>query len=186
MHVLDLSERDLRVLVVNDDVVVPTLLAIERPDLVVDEVTRAVDVMPAIRASMPDAVVIDRSLPDADGVDVIRRLRCGGPTQQLPVLVAGKVIGSYEQSVLLRAGADGWLSTPFDSEQLVQAIRGLLALAPAELRVRRQRHLDQLVSSGSTPGLTDLPVVIAPVAEAAAVRRRRWWRKEATVEARGA
>lgn len=163
---------ELRVLVVDDDVAVPTLLAIDRHDLVVDEVARADAVSAAVRRAVPEAIVVDRWLPGCDGLDVVRRLRMAPATRQLPVVVAANRVEAGDESAALRAGADAVVSKPLDSGALVEVLHRLLALAPAELRVRRQRHLDLLRTTGSSPHVDDLPVLAV-----AGSGLRRWRRR---------
>ncbi len=94
--------------------------------------TRRAEIMAALReAPLPDLVLLDVHLPDANGFEVLARMR------QHPVLKAMPVIlltaEATREGVLkgLQAGADGYITKPFEPEQLVAAVREVLGLAGA-------------------------------------------------------
>ena len=70
-----------------------------------------------------DAVILDRMLPDIDGVEVLRRLRSSG--QDVPVLML-TALGTVEHRVGgLDAGADDYLGKPFAFGELLARLRAL-------------------------------------------------------------
>ncbi len=75
------------------------------------------------RAVPYDLLILDWSLPDADGVSVLRRLRGSGFTVPVLMLTARGTIG--ERVTGLRAGADDYLVKPFDFEELLARLEAL-------------------------------------------------------------
>jgi|TARA_R100000049_G_C1951606_1_gene99850 DNA-binding response OmpR family regulator len=70
-----------------------------------------------------DVIVMDRMLGDADGLDVIRRLRgCGIST---PILMLSALGRTSERAEGLEAGADDYLAKPFEAIELVARVRAL-------------------------------------------------------------
>ena len=71
-----------------------------------------------------DALVIDRTLPAMEGVDLVRRLRSRGITTPIMLLTAR---GTTEDRVEgLDAGAEDYVVKPFDSDELLARLRALL------------------------------------------------------------
>lgn len=71
-----------------------------------------------------DVIVLDRMLPDRDGLDVCRQLRQKGI--QTPILMLTG-LGAIEERVTgLNAGADDYLPKPFEFDELVARVRALM------------------------------------------------------------
>lgn len=71
-----------------------------------------------------DAIILDRMLPELDGLSVLRSLRAAGRTVPVLMLTA---LGSVDERVRgLRAGADDYLVKPFSFEELIARIEALL------------------------------------------------------------
>jgi two-component system copper resistance phosphate regulon response regulator CusR len=75
-----------------------------------------------------DAVVLDRRLPDGDGLTLCARWRAAGIGT--PVLVLTALDGTAAVVDGLRTGADDYLTKPFASAELVARIEALLRRAP--------------------------------------------------------
>jgi len=113
-----------RVLVVDDD---PQLTRALRISLRASgyEVVTAADGHAALReaaAQRPDLVVLDLGLPDLDGTEVLVGLR---PWFAGPVLVLSARVDSRDKIGALDAGADDYLSKPFDMGELLARLRAL-------------------------------------------------------------
>jgi two-component system OmpR family response regulator len=77
-----------------------------------------------------DVILLDRMLPDLDGVEVIRLLRARGVDTPILMLTA---LGTLDHRVSgLDAGADDYLSKPFAFRELLARIRALARRAPAQ------------------------------------------------------
>jgi len=75
------------------------------------------------RASVPDVVVLDLSLPGTDGLEVLRAARAEGlPTPVLIVTARGTV---GDRVLGLNSGADDYLPKPFDLDELEARVRAL-------------------------------------------------------------
>ncbi len=119
-----------RVLVVDDE---PQLLRALRINLRARdyEVDVAADGTAALRragAWHPDLVVLDLGLPDLEGIEVIHGLR--GWTE-VPIIVLSGRAGSRDKVEALEAGADDYVTKPFDIEELVARIRAVSRRAPS-------------------------------------------------------
>ncbi|GAA1581434.1 response regulator transcription factor [Kribbella karoonensis] len=72
----------------------------------------------------PNAVVLDLGLPDADGRDVCLALRAHGV--DAPVLMLTALSGLHHKVSGFEAGADDYLTKPFDVPELLVRVRALL------------------------------------------------------------
>jgi len=74
-----------------------------------------------------DAIVLDVLMPDIDGLEVCRRLRASG--DKTPVLMLTARIEVEDRVAGLDAGADDYVTKPFDLEELLARLRALLRRA---------------------------------------------------------
>jgi CheY-like chemotaxis protein len=82
-----------------------------------------------IRQHSPDLVLLDGNLPDLDGSEVLRRIRSDPATADLPVIVVSADGSPQRVSALMAAGANEYLTKPFDFEHLDHLITDLTAVA---------------------------------------------------------
>lgn len=125
-----------RILIVEDD---PTLRLVIRDNLESEGylVDVAEDGGRAVRQSQiitPDLVVLDLTLPDHDGLEILPILRLQG---QVPIIILTARTQQAEKLKGLRLGADDYITKPFDPEELLARIRAVLRRArPALTRIR--------------------------------------------------
>ena len=81
----------------------------------------------------PDLVLLDVSLPEMDGTEVLRRIRADGGLRDLPVIALTAHAMTGDREKYLAAGFDDYVSKPIlDEALLLEAIRKSLArTAPA-------------------------------------------------------
>ncbi|MCK9363783.1 MAG: response regulator transcription factor [Syntrophales bacterium] len=119
----------IQVIIVDDHPVVrrglKQIIAAEQDMQVVGEAENAREALRVIRHIPCDAVVLDITLPDTSGLDVLNQLKHERPT--LPVLIMS--IHDEEQYAVrvLKAGASGYLMKNSIPEELIQAIRKITA-----------------------------------------------------------
>ena len=70
-----------------------------------------------------DVIILDRMLPDLDGMTILRRLRESGVGT--PVLMLSALGRTIDRAEGLDAGADDYLAKPFEAEELLARLRAL-------------------------------------------------------------
>jgi DNA-binding NarL/FixJ family response regulator len=98
----------------------------QEPDLrVCAEVDTAREAMAIIEQSPPDVAVIDITLPGADGLELTKSLRA--QDYKFPILVISMHDESLYAERALRSGANGYIMKQEVAENIVEAIRRVLA-----------------------------------------------------------
>ena len=89
----------------------------------------------------PDVIILDLSLPDADGLELLRQLR---QNSEIPVLIHSTRSDEIERIIGIEIGADDFLPKPCNMRELLARTRGLLRRAQrtnSPLRNGEQRRL---------------------------------------------
>ncbi|MGC9319482.1 MAG: sigma-54-dependent transcriptional regulator [Armatimonadota bacterium] len=114
------------VLVVDDDATMLETIRLALEDLgcTVEAVSDGASAAEAAVAGEPDLLVLDRMLPDADGVELLARLRAGGVGSPAIIITAHPSVESAVDA--LGHHVTHYLAKPFAPEELVARITELL------------------------------------------------------------
>ncbi len=104
----------------------------------VSVVTTADEVLAECASNPPDLVVIDLVAPRGHGFDVCRRLKDQPKTRFIPVVIVTSENDRHERLAGIDAGADDFVSKPFDVMELRARIKSLVKL---------KRYTDELESA---------------------------------------
>lgn len=80
------------------------------------------------RPPVPDLILLDVMLPDADGFDILQRVRQHPVLKDVPVIM---LTGKATREAVLKGiagGADGYITKPFEPDALLRAVRTVLGL----------------------------------------------------------
>jgi two-component system KDP operon response regulator KdpE len=136
-----MNEDKPSILVVDDDQNIRRLLRISLASQAhsVIEAATGQDAISKAKSDKPDIVVLDLGLPDMDGVDVIHLLR---QWTQIPIIVLSVRGADKDKIDALDAGADDYLTKPFNTGELSARIR-------VALRRVGQPQIEPIFASGN-------------------------------------
>jgi excisionase family DNA binding protein len=84
-----------------------------------------------VKEYRPDIIVLDVMLPDINGKEVCHRVRADTTLEDVRILCISGMIEEDKIQELRLAGADKFLHKPFDIDELIDEMCGLLEIEPA-------------------------------------------------------
>ena len=144
----------MRILVADDDPAVRDSLrrSLTFNGYEVTTVPDGAEALEALARSRPDAVILDVSMPNLDGLETCRRIRANG--DDLPILMLTAREEVRDRVMGLDAGADDYLAKPFALEELLARLRALL---------RRSRRSDRAPAGDEESALVFADLRLDPV-----------------------
>jgi DNA-binding response OmpR family regulator len=85
-----------------------------------------------VKAHDPDLLVLDVMMPKMDGLEVARRLKADVMWSRTPILMLTALAGVDDQVQGLEAGADAYMSKPFDLREMGARVKALIRAARRE------------------------------------------------------
>ncbi len=121
--------RPRRILIVDDDEDLRILArkTLARGPNVILEASGGDEAMQLIKSEKPDLVLLDLLMPAPNGFDVLRWIRAGGETREVPVVVLTAQGDEDSVRTCFELGATDYLVKPFTSPQLDVRVRSTLA-----------------------------------------------------------
>lgn len=117
-----------RILVVDGDsetvAVVTYTLALEGYD--VSTAMTGEDAIQSVSAERPDLIVLELSLPDISGLDLVKRLRSGQATNSIGLVMLSSKCAESDRIEGLTAGVDDYVGKPFSPAELVLRVASVL------------------------------------------------------------
>jgi putative two-component system response regulator len=132
------SKQKARILVIDDEpivrITIEGLLQFENVDLIFAE-----DGMSGLRLAnqfIPDAILLDLMMPDMNGYEVCKNIRANSALAEVPLIMITAADSREARLEGLSAGADDFLTKPFDSLELRIKVMNIL-------RLNRFRHIKE-------------------------------------------
>src|SRR5213082_2533844 len=121
--------------------------------MTVVEAATGAEALDFLATDRPDLVVLGRTLPDMDGLELLPRLK-SSELDFLPVLIASHRSETAERVRGLQLGADDYLPRPCDPAELLARAKALLRNKQTHDKIRKlQVSLEQMVVSDPLTGL---------------------------------
>ena len=94
-----------------------------------------------IASAAPDLVLLDIMMPGMSGYDVCKQIRANDTTRLLPVVMLTALSDLSDRIRGIDAGADDFLSKPFNREELLTRVRSLLRIKKLYDDIETKNHL---------------------------------------------
>ncbi len=128
-----------RILIADDDELIAELAS----EVLIDAghacgwVTSAAAAWTCVQKKRPDLLLLDQGMPGESGITLLRRLRRSPELYDLPVMMFTAMHGDEDKAQAIFAGAQDFLSKPFEPFDLVRRVNRQI-----RLRGDRPRHVD--------------------------------------------
>lgn len=123
------------------------LYALENNQMECRGFANAASFFSGLEEEIPDLVLLDIMLPGVDGFTVLRRLKSGEATMNIPVIIISAKTQEFDRIHGLDAGADDYMTKPFSVLEMISRIKAVLrrvgTLKKTELKVEElELHTD--------------------------------------------
>ncbi len=116
------------VLVVDDSPSMRSMisLTLDQAGYKTQETNDGVEALAVAKSNRFDLIITDINMPEMDGIQLIKELRCVEQYKFTPILVLTTESGNNMKMKGKEAGATGWIVKPFDPGKLLSALARVL------------------------------------------------------------
>ena len=114
-----------RVMTVDDSATVRQVLQVTLADAGYDvvEAVDGADALTKLSEEAVDMLVTDLNMPNVDGIDLIQQVRQKPGNRFMPIIMLTSVSQPEKRNAGKAAGASGWITKPFNPDQLLAVVR---------------------------------------------------------------
>ena len=103
--------------------------------------SNGIEALERARIHKPDLILLDLMMPEMDGFEVIKNLKQTPNMRNIPVIMLTARAQAHERIEGLSAGADDYITKPFELEELKLRIESILA------HTRKTKYINPLISA---------------------------------------
>ena len=117
------------VMVVDDSLTVRKFTGrlIERQGYTLMVARDGVEALEKLQETLPDVMLVDIEMPRMDGFEVVRHVRAGSTTRDLPIIMITSRTADKHQDFAREIGVDAYLGKPYQEEELLARLTELVA-----------------------------------------------------------
>ncbi len=123
-------QRPPKILVVDDEMAVHRLLSayLQKNDFIVENCLHSQDIVSSVESFQPDLILLDLMMPELDGISATKRVRNMTLSSYLPIIMLTAKKEVRDLVTAMEAGADDYITKPFEFEELMARIKNMLRL----------------------------------------------------------
>lgn len=124
-----------RIYCVEDDANIRELIcyALKTNGFEVEGYECAADFFAGMESALPELILLDIMLPDMDGMEILAKLRAGGVTKDIPVIMLTAKSSEIDKVRGLDSGADDYITKPFGVMELISRVKAVLCRADVRM-----------------------------------------------------
>ncbi|MEK7204571.1 MAG: response regulator, partial [candidate division NC10 bacterium] len=124
-----------RILVADDSVTIQKVveLTFSKEDFVLIPVRSGEEAIRKAKEVQPDLILLDLVMPDKNGYEVCTALRAEPMLRAVPIIMLIGTFEAFDKEQGLRAGANDFLTKPFESQALISKVKQLLFARTVDL-----------------------------------------------------
>src|SRR5574341_1750170 len=124
-----------RILVADDSVTIQKVveLTLSKEDFVLIPVRSGEEAIRKAKEVQPDLILLDLVMPDKNGYEVCTALRAEPVLRSVPIIMLTGTFEAFDKEQGLRAGANDFLTKPFESQTLISRVKQLLFARTVDL-----------------------------------------------------
>src|SRR3990172_9325630 len=117
-----------QMLLADDSITIQKVIALTfaGEDYKITAVDNGADAIEKAREIKPDIILADVMMPQKNGYEVCQTLKNNPELRSVPILLLAGTFEPFDEEEANRAGADGYIIKPFESQILVQKVKDLL------------------------------------------------------------
>jgi diguanylate cyclase (GGDEF)-like protein len=135
-----------KILIVDDEIAVHRLLSayLKKHNYQVESCLDSREIVDRVNTFQPDLILIDLVMPELDGVSATRRVRNLNLQSYLPIIMLTARKETRDMVTALEAGADDYITKPFEFEELMARVKNMLRLKQLQDRlVHKSEELNE-------------------------------------------
>jgi CheY-like chemotaxis protein len=101
-------------------------LTFSKEDFVLAQARSGEEAIRKAKETRPDLVLLDLVMPDMNGYDVCAALRTDPALRSVPIILLAGTFESFDRQRATQAGANDFVTKPFESQVLVGKVKQLL------------------------------------------------------------
>lgn len=133
-----------KIYIVEDDINIREIerYALQNSGYDVEEFESGAELFARIGKKLPSLILLDIMLPDEDGLDILRKLRSGKKTADIPIILVTAKTSELDKVKGLDQGADDYITKPFGVMELISRVKALLR------RTKLEEHEESKIQHG--------------------------------------
>jgi CheY-like chemotaxis protein len=141
-----------RILIVDDLPAATELiqLILNRENYTLKFASNGVEALREAKKFLPDLILLDVMLPDMDGFEICRQLRADPMCAEMPILLVTALDGRDWRLQGFQAGADDFITKPFDHMELRARVRGITRLNRYRQLLAQRMEFEWIVAESGT------------------------------------